>query len=186
MKSRRSKTPPFKKAATVNAPLYIGFSRFDELLASTTDPFPPGRFASRIEHARVSLAAVAGGACTVYSWAVLCSVANEMEAAIALGYVEDPTGLLADTFAALRACVGRFASASAMIDMPPEDVENLTDMVDGWADFQLTHSARRVVRAMRFTDARVLALARGELKMGDLVCTTTDAGSVQVESAADA
>lgn len=180
MKSRRSA----RRGPAVVRPIAIGFTAIDEAMASPVNPFPAGRFADRIEHTRACLASVEVGACSVYAWAVLCSAANEMEAAIALGFVDDPEGLLADTFAALRACAPRFTSASALIGLPPEDVANLTDMVDGWVEFLTTHSARRVVKACRFTDARVLDLARGKLKMGDLVCSMTEGGVSGQEGAA--
>lgn len=186
MKSSRSRKPPFKKAPPTTSPLAIGFSRLDEIMASPALPFYEGRFRDRIALARAALGQARAEKCDLLAWATLCSVANELESAIALKFIDDPDGLLADSFAALRACAQRFPSADSVIGLPPGELDALSDMLDGWVAFLTEHSARRVVRALRHTDARVLALARGEIKMGDLVCSVTEGQSLTVEGAPDA
>ncbi len=97
MSTRRKKLPPPGRAGD-------SFTFMDELMASPIEPMPASDVASRVAAAQFHLERLATAPePSVMDWRVCAMVGNVLEVMIELEIAQDPDGLLAEAFAALRA-----------------------------------------------------------------------------------
>lgn len=146
-----------------------GYSAIHELMASPTEPMPAGTFDQRIADTMASLERIGAGTARLLDWAACCSAANTVETLLARRELDDPDGLLRDAFAALKDAAGRLQTATDPVQLDGNALEDVRDMLDGWADLLRTKPARTIVRAERETDRRARDLAAGRIGIGDLL-----------------
>lgn len=171
MPKPKKKRPPHRKPAP--RCLVSGYTALDELLASPTHPFPAGTFDRRIGDTMDAFAKIEAGTANVYDWACCCSAANTVETLLAWREIEDHDGLLADAFAGLKASVQRMESSDDPVVLEGAALEDLRDMLDGWADLLRTKPARVIVRAERETDRRAREVAAGRMSINDLLVVSS-------------
>lgn len=149
------------------------FTLMDELLASPSNPSPPGYHDARIKAARLAVEGLAvPERSSVTAWSLCCMVGNVLETMLKQGLASDPDGLLQDAFDRLRAAAEAASVPGSVVCLSPGDHAVVAAMVEDWAEILLAAPARDVIRAFRATDRRIRELEAGRAQPHDFTVTT--------------
>ena len=159
----------FAKPRRKKAPVYVlTYSLVDEILASATSPLPEKSRLHQLTVMWQGLASLEGGDNpSTNDWRVCSDAVNLMETFVAMGIVEDASGLLMDAVTAL-AMAGRRHQAGKPLRLDGPGIQAVRSILEDYAGLldQLSH--RTVVRCHRLTEARIRAIMDNSKKPHDV------------------
>lgn len=155
MSTKRKGVPPPRGAAR------DAFTLLDELQASPTEPMPTADAARRVSEARKNFRILVDAAEPhKVNWQVVTMVSNVLEVMRELDMIQDPEGLLHDSYLTMCA-VSEHANEHGV---PPRlvgaEITTVEGMINAFEHVLAAVPHRDVIRAMRELDKRLRVLKR--------------------------
>lgn len=145
------------------------YTLLHELQASTTEPLPEGYRRHQLTRMWNGLAAMETAANpTADDWRVCSDAVNLMETLVAMGEVEDTSGLLNDAVAAL-ANAGRRYFENGTIRLDAQGIQAVRAVLEDYAAVVDVLSARTMIRCHRLTEKWVRDIQSGKRRPHDVV-----------------
>ena len=145
------------------------YTHIHVLLASPTEPTPPAQRAHQLTAMNQGLLALTRDAQpSTNDWRVCSDAANLLETLVAMGQMQDASGLLQDAVDAL-AKAGQRHLAGGPLRLDAQGLQAVKYVLADYAAALEALSHRVMVMAHRATEKRISALQRGRARPRDVV-----------------
>lgn len=144
------------------------YTLFDAMLASPTEPMPEEKRTFQLSRMwgglrELELAAEPN----TDDWSVCSDAVNLMETLVAMGVVEDASGLLLDAVAAL-AMAGKRHTAGGHIRLDAKGIQAVRAVLEDYRDVIETVPHRTMIKAHRVTEKRIHEILAGKGQPHDI------------------
>jgi hypothetical protein len=144
------------------------YTLLDEMLASSTEPMPEEKRQHQLLRMWGGLAAMGkGDNPTREDWRTCSDAVNLLETLVAMGEVQDTSGLLLDAVEAL-AMAGQRHTAGQGLRLSGKGMQAIRAVLEDYAACLEQLSARTMVRAHRKTETRIREILAGKRQAHDV------------------